>query len=79
MVKSSIKSKKQENSTVLPVSEKYNIWLDTSLDNLDYEKELQQEYKDLKYNPRELRPIGKEVLNDWFKSTRRRIFRKRSC
>lgn len=27
-------------------------------------KELQQEYKDLKYNPRELRPIGKEVLND---------------
>lgn len=27
MVKSSIKSKKQENSTVLPVSEKYNIWL----------------------------------------------------
>ncbi len=47
MVKSSIKNKKQANSTVLPVSEKYNIWLDTSLDNFDYEKELQQEYKDL--------------------------------
>ncbi len=64
MVKNVIKNKKQENSTVLPVSEKYNIWLDTSLDNFNYEKELQQEYKDLGYNPRDLRPIGKEILDD---------------
>lgn len=62
MVKSSIKNKKQANSTVLPVSEKYNIWLDTSLDNFDYEKELQQEYKDVNY-PR----IHSGVVDVWGK------------
>ncbi|MCH3904334.1 MAG: AbrB family toxin-antitoxin system antitoxin [Lactobacillus sp.] len=43
--------------------QKYDIWSDHSLDNLDYEQIQKQEYQDLGYNPRELKPVGKEKFN----------------
>lgn len=42
----------------------YDIWADSSLDNFDYAAELQREYLDLGYNPREVKPVGREKLND---------------
>lgn len=42
----------------------YDIWSDSSIDNFDYETELQEEYSDLGYNLREIQPVGKELTND---------------
>lgn len=42
----------------------YDIWADSSLDNFDYATELQREYLDLGYNPREVRTVGREKFND---------------
>ena len=42
----------------------YDIWADHSLDDFDYQKELTEEYKDLGYNPRNVKPVGKERPQD---------------
>lgn len=42
----------------------YDLWSDPAYDNFDYESEINSEYKELGYNPRELNPIGKELDND---------------
>lgn len=43
---------------------KYDIWSDHKYNDLNYDELLNQEYKDLGYNPRELKPIGRERIND---------------
>ena len=43
---------------------KYDIWSDSSYDNLDYDQLIAEEYHDLGYNPRELKPVGRELPKD---------------
>lgn len=43
---------------------KYDLWSDPLYNDYDFQSELKQEYKDLGYNPRELKPVGKE-FNDY--------------
>lgn len=43
---------------------KYDIWSDSSYDNLDYEQLIAEEYHDLGYNPRKLKPVGRELPQD---------------
>lgn len=43
---------------------KYDLWSDTAYSNYDYSSELKQEYEDLGYNPREIKPIGRELGNN---------------
>lgn len=38
----------------------YDLWSDPSY--VDYETEIKREYKELGYNPRELKPKGKERI-----------------
>jgi antitoxin component of MazEF toxin-antitoxin module len=54
-----------ENIIYKPINKpKYDIWSDHKYDNLNYYNILKQEYEDLGYNPRELKPVGREKLND---------------
>ena len=55
----------QSDGSILYQPQKnYDIWTDKELDRFDYEKELQEEYRDLGYNPREVKPVGKELPHD---------------
>ncbi|MFD1421550.1 AbrB/MazE/SpoVT family DNA-binding domain-containing protein [Lactiplantibacillus songbeiensis] len=41
----------------------YDLWSDSQLDKIDYDKLRQEELDDLGYNPREVSPVGKEKTN----------------
>lgn len=41
----------------------YDLWSDPAYDNYDYDTEIKREYKELGYNPREVKPVGKEINN----------------
>lgn len=41
----------------------YDLWSDPADDNYDYEAEIEREYRELGYNPREVKPMGKELDN----------------
>ena len=57
----------QSDGSILYQPQKnYDIWADKELDGFDYEKELQEEYRDLGYNPREVKPVGKGLPHDWY-------------
>lgn len=57
-------TRQADGSILYQPKEGYDIWSDKTLDSFDYEKELQEEYRDLEYNPRKVKPVGKELLND---------------
>ena len=42
----------------------YDLWSDPAYDYLDYEELLTEEYKDLGYNPRNVKAVGKEIELD---------------
>lgn len=42
----------------------YDLWSDPAYDDYDYEAEISREYEELGYNPREVKPVGKELDND---------------
>ena len=42
----------------------YDLWSDPAYDYLDYEELLAEEYKDLGYNPRNVKAVGKEIELD---------------
>lgn len=48
-----LKNKKKESFYMSAHKKKYDLWSDPSYSNYDYQSELEQEYKDLGYNPRE--------------------------
>lgn len=53
-----IKAKKQRST-----QKNYDLWSDPNFDNYDYKSEINKEYKELGYNPREITAIGKEKQN----------------
>ena len=57
-------SQQPDGSILYTPKNGYDIWADAKLDNFDYEKELQEEYRDLEYNPQEVKPVGRELPND---------------
>lgn len=57
-------TKYKDGSIIYTPEDNYNIWTDKSLDDFDYVNELKQEYEDLGYNPREIKPVGKELPNN---------------
>lgn len=69
-----VNARVQGNSVVFTVPKAFNVITgteytvirqsDSSLDNFDYAAELQREYLDFGCNPREVRPFGREKLND---------------
>lgn len=66
-VNTEFKVVQQKNGDIVykPVNkEKYDLWSDPAYNNFDYKAELEQEYKDLGYNPRELKPVGREINNN---------------
>ena len=42
----------------------YDLWSDPAYDYLDDEELLTEEYKDLGYNPRNVKAVGKEIELD---------------
>lgn len=42
----------------------YDLWSDASYNDFDYKVELEQEYQDLGYNPREVKQVGKEIVDN---------------
>ena len=39
----------------------YDLWSDPAYDDYDYDAEIKREYRELGYNPREVKPVGKEL------------------
>ena len=42
----------------------YDLWSDPAYDDYDYDTEIKREYQELGYNPREVKPVGKELANE---------------